>query len=89
MTALVLENLAVLPAQVQSLRTLLSWLSRAIDALVRARALRAVPEWRMREVQGEIQRHLGNMTTARKRRTAANATFDNTRSESANRNFGR
>jgi hypothetical protein len=34
MTALVLENLAVLPAQVHSLRMLLAKLARAIDTLV-------------------------------------------------------
>ncbi len=49
MTALVLENLAALPAHAQSLRMLLTRLARAIDALVSARAARQVPEWRMRE----------------------------------------
>jgi hypothetical protein len=34
MTALVLENLAALPAQVQSLRLLLARLAGALDALV-------------------------------------------------------
>jgi hypothetical protein len=56
MTALVLENFATLPAQVQSLRTLLARLARALDALVSARAARAVPEWRMRQVRSEINR---------------------------------
>jgi hypothetical protein len=59
MTALVLENLAALPAQVQNLRMFLARLARAIDALVSARAARAVPEWRMREVQSEINRYQG------------------------------
>lgn len=59
MTALVLENLAALPAQVQSLRTLLAKLARALDALVSARAARTVPEWRMRQVQSEINRYRG------------------------------
>ena len=57
MTALVLENLAALPALAQSLRMLLRRLERAIDALVSARAARAVPEWQMRQVQIEINRY--------------------------------
>lgn len=56
MTALVLENLATLPLQARNLRTLLARLARSIDALVSARAARAVPEWRMREVRSEISR---------------------------------
>jgi hypothetical protein len=56
MTALVLENLATLPALARSLRILPTRLARAIDALVSARAAREVPEWRMREVQSEIDR---------------------------------
>ena len=59
MTALVLENLAFLPALARNLRMLLAHLARALDALVSARAARAVPEWRMRQVQSEINRHLG------------------------------
>jgi ribosomal protein L29 len=35
---------------------LLTRFARAIDALVNARAARAVPEWRMREVRREIAR---------------------------------
>jgi hypothetical protein len=57
MTALVLENLATLPAMARSLRTLLTRLARAIDAAVSARAARQVPEWQMREVQSEINRY--------------------------------
>ena len=57
MTTLVLENLAALPAQVQSLRMLLKRLARALDKLVSARAARSVPEWQMKEVQKEISRH--------------------------------
>jgi multidrug resistance efflux pump len=57
MTALVLENLATLPAQVQNLRMFLARMARAIDALVSARAARAVPEWQMRQVQSEINRY--------------------------------
>jgi len=56
MTALVLENLTALPLQVRSLRMLLARLTRSINALVSARAARAVPEWRMRQVQSEINR---------------------------------
>lgn len=56
MTALVLGNLAALPLQMRSLRMLLARLARSIDALVSARAARAVPEWRMREVRSEINR---------------------------------
>jgi hypothetical protein len=50
MTALMLENLAALPALARSLRMLLARLGRGLDALVSARAARAVPEWRMRQV---------------------------------------
>ena len=55
MTALVLENLAALPVQAQSLRMFLARL--ALDALVSARAARTVPEWRMRQVRREISRY--------------------------------
>lgn len=68
MTALVLENIAALPAQVHSLRMLLAKLARAIDTLVSARAARQVPEWRMLQVQGEIKRQLGLIRTAQLRR---------------------
>ena len=57
MTALVLANLAARSAQAQSLRMLVTHVARVIDALVRARAARAVPEWRMRQVQKEITRY--------------------------------
>ena len=57
MTALVLENLAALPAQMRSLRILLAKLVWTIDALVSARAAHAVPEWQMRQVQSEINRY--------------------------------
>lgn len=57
MTALVLENLAALPAQIRSLRMLLAKLARTIDTLVSARAARAVPEWQMEEVVREIARY--------------------------------
>jgi hypothetical protein len=59
MTALVLENLAALPALARSLRMLLTRLAQALDTLVSARAARQVPEWRMRQVQSEINRHIG------------------------------
>ena len=59
MTVLLVENLAALPAIGRSLRMLLTRLARAIDALVSARAARQIPEWRMRQVQSEIDRHLG------------------------------
>jgi hypothetical protein len=35
---------------------LMTRFARAIDALVSARAARAVPEWRMRKIRGEIAR---------------------------------
>jgi hypothetical protein len=57
MTALVLENLAAIPAQAQNLRMLLTRLARALDGLVSARAARSVPEWQMQEIQEEIARH--------------------------------
>jgi Mg2+ and Co2+ transporter CorA len=68
MTALVLENLAILPAQVHSLRMLLAKLARAINTLTRARVARSVPEWRMRQVQSEIKRQLGQVRAAQLRR---------------------
>jgi hypothetical protein len=70
MTALVLENLATLPAQVQSLRVYLVRFARALDALVSARAARAIPEWRMRQVRSEINRYRGLMPVAEMRRDA-------------------
>ena len=59
MTALVLENLAALPVQTQSLRMFLA--RSALDALVSARANRTVPEWQIRQVQREIDRCSGRM----------------------------
>ena len=35
---------------------LMTRLARALDALVSARAARAVPEWRMRQIRREIAR---------------------------------
>ena len=35
---------------------LITRLARALDALVSARAARAVPEWRMRQIRREIAR---------------------------------
>jgi hypothetical protein len=57
MTVHVLETRALRPALGWSLRTLLTRVGRAIDALVSARAAREVPEWRMREVQRVINRY--------------------------------
>ena len=57
MTALVLENLAALPVQAQSLRMLLARLARALDALVSARAARAVAECEQRRAEREINRY--------------------------------
>ena len=67
MTALVLENLAALPARAKGLQTLLARLARAIDVLVSARAARQVPECQMRQVQSEIDRQLGLIRAAVKR----------------------
>ena len=53
MTALVLQNLATLPALALRLRMLLTRSARAIDALVSARAARQIPEWQMRKVQAK------------------------------------
>lgn len=36
---------------------LMARLARALDALVSARAARAVPEWRMRQVRREMARY--------------------------------
>jgi hypothetical protein len=57
MTALVFENLTALPLQVRSLRLLLARWTRTLNRLVSARAARQVPEWRMREVQSEVNRY--------------------------------
>ena len=57
MTALVLENLAALPMQAQSLRLLLTRWARALDALVSARAARQIPEWQIRQVRSEVNRY--------------------------------
>jgi hypothetical protein len=46
--------------------THLSRLTRAVDQLVRARAARAVPEWRMRQVQNDIERYLGKSGAMRR-----------------------
>ena len=65
MSALVLQNLATLPAVARSLRTLLTRLARAIDAVVSARAARQIPEWQMRQVQSEINRISALASTGR------------------------
>ncbi len=65
MTALVLQNLATLPAMARSLRTLMTRLARAIDAVVSARAARQIPEWQMRQVQSEINRISALASTGR------------------------
>ncbi len=57
MTILAVDNRAVLPTLAQRLRRWTARFSRAIDALVSARAARAVPEWQMRDVQDEIARY--------------------------------
>ena len=66
MTALVLENLGALQAPIHVLRSRLSRLARAVDQLVRARAARAVPEWRMRQVRNDIDRYLGKSGAMRR-----------------------
>ena len=82
MTALVLENLAALPVQTQSLRMFLA--RSALDALVSARANRTVPEWQIRQVQREIDRCSRRMRgrTARKisRKSAVASSHHNARS---------
>lgn len=57
MTALVLENLAALPALRRSIRKMLTHLARALDALVSARAARQIPDWQMCEIENEIGRY--------------------------------
>jgi hypothetical protein len=71
MTALVLENLAALPALARSLRMLLARLARALDALVSSRAARQVPEWQMRQVQSEINRYQDLIRAGEKRQARA------------------
>lgn len=66
MVALVLENLGALQAPIHVLRSRFSRLARAVDQLVRARAARAVPEWRMRRVRNEIHRYLGKSGAMRR-----------------------
>jgi hypothetical protein len=68
MTALVLENLGLLPALARSLRMLLARLARTLDDLVSAKAARTIPEWRMREVRDDIKRHLGLIRAGELRR---------------------
>jgi hypothetical protein len=72
MTALVLENLAALPVFAGGVRRLIGRLAQKLDALVSARAARAVPEWRMRQVQNEIDRYRGMVPAARTRSRAGN-----------------
>ncbi len=57
MTALVLENLTALPHHARSLRLLATRWTRVLNRLVSARAARQVPDWRMRQVQSEIDRY--------------------------------
>ena len=64
MTALALDNLAAVPALVRSLRAFFVRLAGALDALVSARAARAVPEWQMQEVQAQIARLCNLIQTA-------------------------
>jgi len=91
MTAHVLENLGPRPRIARSLRLLLTRLGRAIDALVSAKAARAVPEWQMRKVQGAIKRHLGHVRAAemRGRTTQASDAAGGVLPESAISNFSR
>lgn len=58
MTALVFENLTILPLHARSLRLLLTRWMRVLNRLVSARAARQIPEWRMRQVQSEIDRYM-------------------------------
>jgi hypothetical protein len=67
MTAFEFETLAALPAYTKSPRVLLARLARAIDALVRARAVRAVPERQMRQLQSEINRYQDIIRVGKKR----------------------
>jgi hypothetical protein len=66
MTVLVLENLGAMQAPIYVLRSQLSRLARAVDQLVRARAARAVPEWRMRQVRNDVDRYLGKSPANRR-----------------------
>jgi hypothetical protein len=65
MTALVLETRRL--SRPNCLRRLLTRFARFLDDLVSARAARSVPEWRMREVQAEIDRHVSLIRAARLR----------------------
>lgn len=71
MTALVLKNLAALPVQAQSLRMFLARLARALDALVSARAARAVTECELRRAEREINRYHRRMRRSTARRVGA------------------
>jgi hypothetical protein len=68
MAAHVLERRAAPSSLMQSLRRSLARVARAFDALVSARATRSVPEWRMREVRRDINRHLGLIRAGELRR---------------------
>jgi len=61
MTTYAIERQAALPQVLRWLRQLPARVTRTVDALASARAARAVPEWQMLEVQGEIKRHLGHI----------------------------
>lgn len=56
MTALILDNPAGRPARIWNVRAFLTRLGQSIDGMVSGLAARSVPEWRLREVQGEIAR---------------------------------
>ena len=58
MSALVLEKRTAPRLRASRACKLLARLAQALDSLVSARAAREVPEWRMREMQSEIKRHL-------------------------------
>jgi len=64
MAALLLLNPAAHQASARGLRTLLVRVGHALDALVSARAARAVPEWQMQEVQSQISRYCSVIQTA-------------------------
>ena len=71
MTALVLDNLAALPFLTHRLRVLLARSVRALDALVSARAARAVTESELCRADSEIDKFRRLMSAGHESRTDA------------------
>jgi hypothetical protein len=58
-------NFRPLPALGKNFQKLLARLARTLDTMVSAKAARTVPEWQMRKVQSEVNRHLDLIRVAK------------------------